>query len=63
MRLKDRFGDNGITEILIAFVEDGRLRIDNWLLSCRVLGRRVEDAMLAAAPRFRSRTALRICRR
>jgi FkbH-like protein len=52
MRLKDRFGDNGITGVLIAFVEDGNLRIDNWLLSCRVLGRRVEDAMLAAAMDF-----------
>jgi FkbH-like protein len=54
MRLKDRFGDNGITGILVAFIEDGSLRIDNWLLSCRVLGRRVEDAMLAAALNFAS---------
>jgi FkbH-like protein len=52
MRLKDRFGDNGITGILIAFVEGNTLRIDNWLISCRVLGRRVEDAMLAAALSF-----------
>ena len=52
MRLKDRFGDNGITGILIAFVEADTLRIDNWLISCRVLGRRVEDAMLAAALSF-----------
>jgi FkbH-like protein len=52
MRLKDRFGDSGITGVLIAFVEHGSLRIDNWLLSCRVLGRRVEDAMLAAALDF-----------
>jgi FkbH-like protein len=49
MRLKDRFGDNGITGILIAFIEDDSLRIDNWLISCRVLGRRVEDAMLGTA--------------
>jgi FkbH-like protein len=49
MRLEDRFGDNGITGILIAFVEQDTFRIDNWLISCRVLGRRVEDAMLAAA--------------
>jgi FkbH-like protein len=52
MRLKDRFGDNGLTGILIAFVEQDTLRIDNWLISCRVLGRRVEDAMLAAALAF-----------
>lgn len=52
MRLKDRFGDNGITGVLIAFLEQDTLRIDNWLISCRVLGRRVEDAMLAAALAF-----------
>jgi FkbH-like protein len=52
MRLKDRFGDNGITGILVAFLEGDTLRIDNWLLSCRVLGRRVEDAMLAHALDF-----------
>jgi FkbH-like protein len=52
MRLKDRFGDNGITGILIAIIEGDTLRIDNWLISCRVLGRRVEDAMLAAALNF-----------
>jgi FkbH-like protein len=52
MRLKDRFGDNGLTGILIAFVEDKTLRIDNWLISCRVLGRRVEDAMISAALAF-----------
>jgi FkbH-like protein len=52
MRLKDRFGDSGITGILIALVENDTLRIDNWLISCRVLGRRVEDAMLAAALAF-----------
>ncbi len=47
LRLQDRFGDNGMIAIII-----GRLRgnddllIDTWLMSCRVLGRRVERAML-----------------
>ncbi|MDQ6705657.1 MAG: hypothetical protein M3Z85_06805, partial [Acidobacteriota bacterium] len=49
MRLRDRFGDSGLTGVLIAFEEADALRIDNWLLSCRVLGRRIEDVMLAAA--------------
>jgi FkbH-like protein len=52
MRLTDRFGDNGVTGILVASIEADTLRIDNWLISCRVLGRRVEDAMLAAALAF-----------
>jgi FkbH-like protein len=48
MRLSDRFGDSGITGILVAFHEGDVVRIDNWLVSCRVLGRRVENAMLAS---------------
>jgi FkbH-like protein len=52
MRLRDRFGDNGITGVLIGLAEGDTFRIDNWLISCRVLGRRVEDAMLAAALSF-----------
>jgi len=48
MRLYDRFGDNGISGILVAIREGGSYRIDQWLLSCRVLGRRVEDVMLTA---------------
>jgi len=52
MRLRDRFGDNGITGILIAFEEEDGVRIDTWLLSCRVLGRRVEDAMIASVIEF-----------
>jgi FkbH-like protein len=57
MRLSDRFGDNGISGVLIACDEDDSLRIDNWLISCRVLGRRVEDAMLSAVLRYaRSRS-------
>jgi FkbH-like protein len=52
MRLCDRFGDSGLTGVLIACEEENSLRIDNWLMSCRVLGRRIEDAMLFAAIRY-----------
>src|SRR5262249_55616357 len=38
--------------ILIAVPEDGGLRIDTWLMSCRVLGRRLEEAMFAAVVRY-----------
>ncbi len=46
-RLTDRFGDNGIIGIVIA-VQEGPddWDIDTWLMSCRVLGRGVEQAML-----------------
>lgn len=47
-RLKDRFGDNGIIAIVIGRVDsEGLCDLDTWLMSCRVLGRRVEEATLA----------------
>jgi FkbH-like protein len=47
VRLVDRFGDNGIIAVLMAkILPGGSANITNWLMSCRVLGRRVEDACL-----------------
>jgi FkbH-like protein len=47
LRLLDRFGDNGIIAIIICRMgEDCRMSIDTWLMSCRVLGRQVEEATL-----------------
>lgn len=44
--LKDRFGDNGIVSVVIAHIEKGdELHIDLWLMSCRVLKRKMECAM------------------
>ncbi len=49
VRLTDRFGDNGTIAILIvAPVRPAEATIDTWLMSCRVLGRRVEEACLNA---------------
>ena len=45
--VRDRFGDNGIVGVMMARVEDESLDIDTFLLSCRVIGRTVETAMLA----------------
>jgi FkbH-like protein len=47
VRLVDRFGDNGIISVLIADKKGEAWEIDTWLMSCRVLGRRVEEACLA----------------
>jgi FkbH-like protein len=52
MRTSDRFGDSGLTGVLIAIPEGGGLRVDTWLMSCRVLGRRLEEAMFAALVRY-----------
>jgi FkbH-like protein len=47
VRLTDKFGDNGIISVIIARKADDAWAIDTWLMSCRVLGRRVEEAALA----------------
>ena len=45
--VKDRFGDNGIVGVTMARHVGSALEIDTLLLSCRVIGRTVETAMLA----------------
>jgi FkbH-like protein len=52
MRTGDRFGDSGLTGVLIAVPEGAGLRVDTWLMSCRVLGRRLDEAMFAALVRY-----------
>lgn len=47
VRLTDRFGDNGIISVIVADKNGTDWDIDTWLMSCRVLGRRIEDAVLA----------------
>lgn len=47
MRVTDRFGDNGLTGVaILGPVLDGAREIDTLLLSCRVMGRQVETALL-----------------
>lgn len=47
VRLADVFGDNGMISVLIArAVDEEEWAIDTWLMSCRVLGRRVEHMVL-----------------
>lgn len=46
VRLADKFGDNGIVSIVICKKEKKHWLIDTWLMSCRVLKRRLEEAVL-----------------
>ena len=48
MRVSDRFGDQGLTGVLIAIPKGDTLWLDSWLMSCRVMGRRLEEAMFSA---------------
>ncbi len=47
LRLLDRYGDNGMIALVSGRVVEGVLTIENWLMSCRVLGRGVEAATLS----------------
>lgn len=47
IRLADRFGDNGMISVVIIEKGESDWRCDTWLMSCRVLGRRVEEAALS----------------
>ncbi len=51
VRLADIFGDNGMIGVLICRAEGPDWNIDTWLMSCRVLGRRVENMVLNEALR------------
>jgi FkbH-like protein len=47
VRLADRFGDNGMISVVIFDIGADEWSCDTWLMSCRVLGRRVEELVLA----------------
>jgi FkbH-like protein len=46
VRLIDRFGDNGMIAVVICIEQGTEWLIDTWLMSCRVLNRKLERAML-----------------
>lgn len=45
-RLRDKFGDNGLVSVMVGAIKDQELHLDLWLMSCRVLKRGMEAAML-----------------
>lgn len=45
--VKDKFGENGITGVIIVKTGSDIWYIDSFLLSCRIIGRQVEEALLA----------------
>ena len=47
-KLEDKFGDNGVVSVVAGKIEGTALHVRLWLMSCRVLKRGMEDAMLNA---------------
>lgn len=53
LRVTDRFGDNGLVGVAITIPgESEQWAIDTFLLSCRVIGRRVESVLLSILSRI-----------
>jgi FkbH-like protein len=46
VRLADRFGDHGLISVVAGKVTGDEAEVDTWLMSCRVLKRQVEEAVL-----------------
>jgi FkbH-like protein len=44
-RLKDRFADHGLVGVILVDKQDPEWRVDLWLMSCRVIGRKLEHFM------------------
>ncbi len=44
--LKDKFGDNGTVGLALVEIQPKQWRVDTFLMSCRVIGRQVEDALV-----------------
>jgi len=45
-KLEDKFGDNGVVSVVIGKCEEDILKINLWIMSCRVLKRDMEYAMM-----------------
>lgn len=45
-KLADKFGDNGVVSVVIGHIDGDVLNIDLWIMSCRVLKRDMEFAMM-----------------
>ena len=44
--MKDKFGDSGLTGVAIVSFADSKGTIDDFLMSCRVMGRNIEFAFV-----------------
>jgi FkbH-like protein len=60
LRLRDRFGDSGIVGTCILRYEKEKAIIDTFLLSCRVLGRDVENVFLLQALKLAKKRGAKI---
>jgi len=58
LELRDRLTDHGLVALAIAEIQPDALDIDTFLMSCRVIGRTVEEHLLAELSRSAARLGL-----
>lgn len=58
-RVSDKFGDSGLTGIVSLEVKNDYCHIADFILSCRVIGRKVEETMLYTAVQFAGNLGLK----
>ena len=46
IKVKDKFGDSGLTAVLMINQNNSVINIDTFLLSCRIMGRNIEKAIM-----------------
>lgn len=46
--VSDRYGDSGLVSVLLARIEGNICEIENFIMSCRVMGRQIENAVVRA---------------
>ena len=52
LSVKDRFGDSGLTGVAIVEYADGKGVVNDFLMSCRVMGRNIEFAFVDYIVKF-----------
>jgi FkbH-like protein len=57
-RVSDKFGDSGLTGIVSLEIEDAVGKIVDFVLSCRVMGRKIEETMLYTVMEYAQSTGL-----
>lgn len=60
LRAGDRFGDNGIVGVAIVRAREDTAHVDSFLMSCRVIGRDIETALLVHLVDWARRRGLRV---
>jgi FkbH-like protein len=60
MSVTDRFGDFGLTGLAVVVPDGKTWHLDSFLMSCRVIGKSVESALIAAVAREARREGIQI---